>query len=71
MGPVLVGCDGSQPAGRAFEWGARAAERFEAPLHLAYVVAPVLMPMELTGYALGQMVQEHQAWAETLLASLR
>jgi len=71
MGPVLVGCDGSAPSGRAFDWAARAADRFEAPLHLVYVVAPVVMPMELTGYALGQMVQEHQAWAETLLGTLR
>jgi nucleotide-binding universal stress UspA family protein len=71
MGPIVVGCDGSAPSGRAFEWGARSADRFEAPLHLVYVVAPVVMPMELTGYALGQMVQEHQAWAETLLEGLR
>ena len=71
MGPVVVGCDGSAPSGRAFDWGARSADRFEAPLHLVYVVAPVVMPMELTGYGLGQMVQEHQAWAETLLGGLR
>ncbi|MEN9800002.1 MAG: hypothetical protein RL653_3699 [Pseudomonadota bacterium] len=71
MGTIVVGCDGSAPAGRALELARKVAERFEAPLHLVYVVAPVVMPMELTGFAVGQMLEEHSAWAGKLLAELR
>jgi nucleotide-binding universal stress UspA family protein len=53
------------------ELARKVAERFEVPLHLVYVVAPVVMPMELTGFAVGQMLEEHGAWAGKLLAELR
>ena len=71
MGTIVVGCDGSAPAGRALELAGKAAERFEAPLHLVYVVAPVVMPVELTGFNVGQLLAEHSEWAGKLLAELR
>ena len=71
MGTIVVGCDGSAPAGRALALAGRAAERFEAPVHLVYVVAPVVMPVELTGFNVGQLLEEHSEWAGKLLAELR
>ena len=64
---ILVGVDGSEPAGRALQQAADLARRYGAHLTLVYVLAPLPLPPDAYGVGITELETGHRAFAQRLL----
>ncbi len=68
MKRILVGVDGSEASHHAAALAAEIALRFGARLTLAYAVPRLLLPPDAYGLTLAEVEDEHNEFAENLLA---
>lgn len=71
MRTIIVAVDGSEPSMHAVKLAGDLAQAMQAEVHLVYAIPPVVMPMEVNGYAVGEMMERHYAYGETLLAETK
>jgi len=68
MKRILVGVDGSESSQKAARLAADIALRFGARLTLAYAVAPLLLPPDAYGLTTADATDEHEKFANKVLA---